>query len=53
MCGYLTEWALSLALATFENIEVRKANPKGQYNKCVGETRYGAVSHRSSDYDDG
>eukprot|EP01102_Stenamoeba_stenopodia_P010915 TRINITY_DN3329_c0_g2_i2.p1 TRINITY_DN3329_c0_g2~~TRINITY_DN3329_c0_g2_i2.p1 ORF type:complete len:349 (+),score=80.48 TRINITY_DN3329_c0_g2_i2:307-1353(+) len=33
------EWALNLALATFDNIEVRKSNPKGQYNKCVGETR--------------
>ncbi len=28
-----SEWALKIALATFENIEKRKIDPKGRYNK--------------------
>lgn len=33
------DWALQLALTTFENIQRRKNNPKGQYNKAFPGTR--------------
>lgn len=29
-------WAKDLALRTFENIEKRKSNPRGQWSKGVG-----------------
>jgi len=32
-------WALNLAKSTFANIEKRKSNPKGKYNKSVPGTR--------------
>lgn len=32
-------WARELAVETFKNIEIRKNNPKGSWNKAVPGTR--------------
>eukprot|EP00698_Gefionella_okellyi_P024589 TRINITY_DN8725_c0_g1_i2.p1 TRINITY_DN8725_c0_g1~~TRINITY_DN8725_c0_g1_i2.p1 ORF type:complete len:336 (+),score=59.31 TRINITY_DN8725_c0_g1_i2:109-1116(+) len=33
------QWAFDLARETFENVERRKSNPKGKYNKTISSTR--------------
>jgi N-acylglucosamine 2-epimerase len=39
------QWAKDLSLCTFENIELRKSNPQGQWTKPIAETRaFSAIS---------